>query len=65
MIGQTYNKVWGARQMFKFDKIDLQRVATAAIGAIILTTVSVGAAVGPARAVEMDRSVSAAAETRA
>jgi hypothetical protein len=51
--------------MFKFDKIDLQRIATAAIGAFILTVISVGAAVGPARAVEMDRSVSAAAETRA
>jgi hypothetical protein len=31
---------------------DFQRVATAAIGALILTTVSVGAAVGPARSVE-------------
>jgi hypothetical protein len=51
--------------MFTFDKIDLQRVATAAVGAFILTVVSVGAAVGPARAVETDRSVSAAAATRA
>lgn len=51
--------------MFEFDSIDLQRIATAAIGAFILTIVSVGAAVGPARAVEMDRSVSAAAEARA
>jgi hypothetical protein len=32
--------------------IDFQRVAIAAIGALILTTVSVGAAVGPARFVE-------------
>ncbi len=51
--------------MFKSSKIDLQRIAAAAIGAFLLTTVSVGAAVGPARAVEMDRSVSAAADTRA
>jgi energy-converting hydrogenase Eha subunit E len=49
--------------MFKFDKIDLQRIATAAVGAFVLTVVSVGAAVGPARAVEMDRSV--AIEARA
>lgn len=51
--------------MFKFDKIDLQRIATAAVGAFMLTLVSVGAAVGPARAVETDRSISAAAEMRA
>lgn len=51
--------------MFKFDKIDLQRIATAATGAFILTTVSVGAAVGPARAVEMDRDIVAAAPARA
>jgi hypothetical protein len=51
--------------MFKFDSIDLQRIATAAVCALVLTTVSVGAAVGPARAVEMDRSVQAAAPARA
>jgi hypothetical protein len=51
--------------MFNFDKIDLQRIVTAGFGAVILTVVSVGAAVGPARAVEMDRSASAAAEARA
>ena len=51
--------------MFKFDRIDLQRIGAAVIGAFMLTVISVGAAVGPARAVEMDRSVSAAAETRA
>ncbi|HWH16880.1 MAG TPA: hypothetical protein VNT77_00855 [Allosphingosinicella sp.] len=38
--------------MFKFDHIDIQRIAVAAIGALILTTTAVGAAVGPARAVE-------------
>ena len=46
--------------MFKFDSIDLQRIATAAIGAIILTIVSVGAAIGPARAAETERNVAAA-----
>lgn len=34
--------------MFDFDK--LLRVATAAVGALVLTTVTVGAAVGPAEA---------------
>jgi hypothetical protein len=33
-----------------FDK--LQKIATAAVGALVLTTVCVGAAVGPARAAE-------------
>ena len=32
--------------------LDVTRVATAAVGALILTIVSVGAAVGPARSVE-------------
>lgn len=36
--------------MFDFDKF--QRVATAAIGALVLCAVSVGAAVGPARMAE-------------
>jgi len=35
-----------------FDYENIRRVALSAIGAIILTTVSVGAAVGPARAIE-------------
>ena len=34
--------------MFNIDKF--QRIATAAVGAIVLTTVCVGAAVGPAQA---------------
>lgn len=38
--------------MFNFDRIDLQRIATAAVGALVLTTACVGAAVGPAHAVE-------------
>ena len=33
-----------------FDK--LQKIATAAVGALVLTTVCVSAAVGPARAAE-------------
>lgn len=32
--------------------LDFQRIATAAVGAFILTLVSVGAAVGPARVAE-------------
>ena len=36
--------------MFNIENIF--RVATAAVGALVLTTVSVGAAVGPARMVE-------------
>ena len=32
--------------------VEYSRIATAALGALFLTTVSVGAAVGPARAVE-------------
>jgi hypothetical protein len=31
---------------------ELSRIATAALGALFLTTVSIGAAVGPARAIE-------------
>jgi len=38
--------------MIKFDHIDFQRIATAAIGALLLTTACVTAAVGPARAAE-------------
>ncbi len=38
--------------MFDFDYSDIQRMAVAAVGALILTTTAVGAAVGPARAVE-------------
>ena len=38
--------------MFNFDKTDFQRIAVAAIGALILSTTAVGAAVGPAHGVE-------------
>ena len=46
-----------------FDPTDLQRVALSAMAAIILTTVSVGAAVGPARAVETGPLLAAASQT--
>ena len=44
--------------MFKFDTVDLQRIAVAAVGALILTTTFVGAAVAPARAIETAPAVS-------
>ena len=34
--------------MFGCDRIDLQRMAVAAVGAIVLTTTFVGAAIAPA-----------------
>lgn len=43
--------------MFNFENTELQRIGVAAIGALLLTVVSVGAAVAPARAVETDRSI--------
>ncbi len=36
--------------MFKFASLDLQRIATAAFGALVLSTACVGAAVAPAGA---------------
>ena len=39
--------------MFNFN-IDIHRIATAAVGALVLTTACVGAAVAPARMVETD-----------
>jgi hypothetical protein len=38
--------------MFNFFDIDISRIATAALGALVLSTTFVAAAVGPARAVE-------------
>ncbi len=38
--------------MFKFDRTDFQRFAVAAVGALILSTTAVTAAVGPAVAVQ-------------
>ena len=43
--------------MTNLFNIDLQRVVTAAVGALVLTTACVGAAIGPARAVEADRTI--------
>ena len=43
--------------MFNFATIDLRRIATAAVGALVLSTACVVAAVGPARAVETDRTI--------
>ena len=40
--------------MFNFFNIDITRVVTAAVGAFVLSTACIGAAVGPARAVETD-----------
>jgi len=37
--------------------LDLSRIATAAVGALVLSTACVAAAVAPARAVETDRSI--------
>jgi hypothetical protein len=36
--------------MFNFANIDLRRIATAAVGALVLSTACVGAAVAPAGA---------------
>ena len=47
--------------MFKIDRTELSRIGVAAIGAFILSAVSVTAAVGPARAVETDSRIEAAA----
>jgi Pyruvate/2-oxoacid:ferredoxin oxidoreductase gamma subunit len=40
--------------MSNFFNIDINRIATAAIGALVLSTACIGAAVAPARAVETD-----------
>jgi uncharacterized membrane protein len=56
--------------MTTFFNIDFNRVAAAALGAFVLTTACVGAAVAPARAVETDTRIQvaqavAAGETQA
>jgi hypothetical protein len=38
--------------MFAFDKIDFQRITIALVGALVLSTACVGAAVAPAEAAE-------------
>ncbi len=46
--------------MFNFINIDINRIATAAVGALVLSTACVGAAVAPARAVETDTTLQVA-----
>jgi hypothetical protein len=43
--------------MFNFDISDIQRITVAAVGALILASTFVGAAVAPARAVETSPAV--------
>lgn len=38
--------------MLKLDLIELKRIAITAVAALMLTSIAVGAAVGPARAIE-------------
>ena len=45
--------------MFKFERF--AKVATASVGALVLSTLSVTAAVGPVRAADVERVVAAAA----
>ena len=49
--------------MLGFEISDIKRIAAAAVGALVLTTISVGAAVAPARAVETAPIVYAADQT--
>ncbi len=47
--------------MFNFLDLDINRIATAAVGALVLSTACVGAAIGPARAIETDTTLQVAA----
>ena len=47
--------------MFNLFNIDINRIATAAVGALVLSTACISAAVGPARAVETDVGLQVAA----
>jgi hypothetical protein len=47
--------------MHNFFNIDINRIATAAVGALLLSTACISAAVGPARAVETDTGLQVAA----
>jgi hypothetical protein len=44
-------------KMTKFDKTDIQRFLVSAIGALAVSATCVGAAVGPAKAAEVDAPV--------
>ena len=46
--------------MFNFANIDINRIAIAAVGALVLSTACVGAAVAPAVAVETDTTIQVA-----
>jgi hypothetical protein len=54
-------KVQGDRKMFSFDRF--ARVATAAVGALVLSTISLTAAVGPIHVASGDAAVFASART--
>lgn len=43
--------------MSNFFNIDINRIVTAAVGALVLSTACIAAAVAPARAVETDTSL--------
>ena len=43
--------------MFNFTNIDINRIVTAAVGALVLSTACVGAAIAPAGAVETGATV--------
>ncbi|HMG46071.1 MAG TPA: hypothetical protein VK614_01235 [Allosphingosinicella sp.] len=47
--------------MFSFDRF--ARVATAALGALVLSTISLGAAIGPIHAASSDTIVAAATQS--
>ena len=49
--------------MFNFDRF--AQVATAAVGALVLSTLSIAAAVGPVRAADVDRRAIASAQLEA
>ncbi len=49
--------------MANFGSLDFQRIAAAAVGALVLSTACISAAVGPARAVETSAVESFAAAT--
>jgi hypothetical protein len=46
--GKSKDQVQGDRKMFSFDRF--ARVATAAVGALVISTLSITAAVGPVKA---------------
>jgi hypothetical protein len=49
--------------MFDFTKSEFQRTVIALVGALVLSTACIGAAVGPARAAEVGKSVVTAPAT--